>query len=156
MFQDHTSSKSFKMTILISSGGNHPLTHCSVTVYPTPGSSSVLDQSGITTLFHDYKIIKLCLVTISRRRTLAGFLFLNNCYVPFWNTCHPETYFRLAWCAGPKNVNFWNRFQISTVQTSSYRSRMINAHSCSIKISGKRPKVRPGCICLFVWLVVFQ
>ena len=43
-------------------------------------------------------------------------------------------------------------FQISTVQTLSYRSHMINAWSWSIKISEKRPKVRPGCICLFVCL----
>ena len=76
------------------------------------------------------------------------------CCVPFWNMCHSETCFRLAWCVILKNVHFWNMFQISTVQTSSYRSRMINAWSWSIKISEKRPKVRPGCICLFVCLFV--
>ena len=50
----------------------------------------------------------------------------------------------------PPPPHFWNMFQISTVQTSSYRSRMINAWSWSIKISEKRPKVRSGCISFFL------
>ena len=37
--------------------------------------------------------------------------------------CHPETCFRLAWCAVLKNVHFWNMFQIGTVQTLSYRGQ---------------------------------
>ena len=34
------------------------------------------------------------------------------CCVPFWNMCHPETFFRLAWCAVLKNMHFWYTFQI--------------------------------------------
>ena len=60
----------------------------------------------------------------------------------------------LAWCAVLKNVHFWNIFQISTVQTSSYRSSMISAWSWSIKISEKRPKVPKARLHLFVCLFV--
>ena len=63
--------------------------------------------------------------------------------------CHPETCLRLALCAILKNVHFWNMLQISTVQTLSYRSRMLNARSWSIKTCARRPKVKPNyCICL--------
>ena len=47
---------------------------------------------------------------------------------------HPETCFRLAWCAVLKNVHFWNMFQIGTVQTSLYQSRMWNERSWSWRI----------------------
>ena len=43
-------------------------------------------------------------------------------------------------------------FQIGTVKTSSYRSRMLKARSWSTKYCAKRPKVRPSCISLFVSL----
>ena len=69
------------------------------------------------------------------------------CCVPFCKypgkICHSETCFRLALCAVQKNVTFWNMFQIDTVQTSSYQSRMLNARSWSIRPS--------FCICLFVF-----
>ena len=48
---------------------------------------------------------------------------IRTCCIPFWNMCNPETFFRLTWCAILKNVHFWNTFQISTVQTLSYRGQ---------------------------------
>ena len=80
----------------------------------------------------------------------------HTCYVPLWNVCHPETCFRLAWCTILKNMHFWNMFQTCTVQTSSYRSRIINGRSWSIKIYAKRRKVRSSCICLFVYFSVIN
>ena len=51
-------------------------------------------------------------------------------------------------------VPSWNMFQICTVQTSSYRSRMLNTRSWSIKMCAKRPHVRQAAFCLFVCLFV--
>ena len=78
------------------------------------------------------------------------------CCVPLWNMCHPETCFRLAWCAILKNVHFWNMSQIGTVHTSSYRSRMLNARSWSIKMCAKKPHVRQAAFCLFVCFSVIN
>ena len=54
--------------------------------------------------------------------------------VPFWKMCILEKCFRLAQC-----------------KLTSYRSRMLNVRSWSIKICEKKPKVRPSYICLFVF-----
>ena len=91
-------------------------------------------------VMHDY--------TFAPRAILIGNLRL--CSLPFWNMCHPETCFRFAWCAVRKKCAFLKHVSDFTVQTLTYRSRMINAWSWSIKISEKRPKVRSGCISLFV------
>ena len=101
----------------------------------------------VVVLFESYVCVRVCVNNMTKR---------TRC-VPFWNMCHPETCFRLAWCAGLKNVHFWNMFQIGTMQTSSYRSRMLNARSFSIQLCAKRLKVKQSCICLFVgWLVCFS
>ena len=73
------------------------------------------------------------------------------CCMPFWNMCHPETCFRLAWWALLKNMYFWNMFQIGTVKTLSCRSRMLNGRLWSTNYCTKRPKVSPSCICLFIF-----
>ena len=48
---------------------------------------------------------------------------LYTCCMPFWNMCHPETFFRLAWRTVLKNMHFWYMFQICTVKTLSYREQ---------------------------------
>ena len=112
-----------------------------------------LQVNMIWMILHDLKMA-------AWRLRVFSWALLNLCVtpipkcVPFWNTCHPETCFRLAWCAILKNVHFWNMFQIGTVQTSSYRSRMLNARSRSIKMCAKKPHIRQAAFCLFVCLFV--
>ena len=63
--------------------------------------------------------------------------WMGMCYVPLWNMCHYETYFRLAWCRSGKNGPFWHLPQISDVQALSHR-RQINTlsfHSYCIRRS---------------------
>ena len=70
---------------------------------------------------------------------------------------HLETCFRLSLCAVPKNVHFWNKLQISTVQTLSYWSRTLNARSWRIKTCARSPKLRPFLhlfVCLFFFPVI--
>ena len=69
-------------------------------------------------------------------------------HVSFWNTFQISIV-----CRSEKYVPFRNILQISTVQTSSYRSRILNASSWNLKTCAKRPKVRQSLILhLFVYL----
>ena len=120
---------------------------------------SIYEYNKFTSKYRQYTIYILSLfwnkivgLTFNEIMTLYCFpnrqIYKSHNQITAWWTCA-----NLRW----QGVPLWKmciseKFQIGTVQTSSYQSHMLNTRFSNIKNCEETPEVWPSCICLYACL----